>query len=100
MNVLTHASYYLGVDIGTTSTKAVLFGEHGKVVGMHHVEYPLYSPTPSIAEQDPDEIFQAVKITIKEAVKKSGINPASLKLVSFSSAMHSLIAIDKRATFN
>ncbi len=95
MNVLAHASYYLGVDIGTTSTKAVLFGEHGKVVGMHHVEYPLYSPTPSIAEQDPDEIFQAVKITIKEAVKKSGINPVSLKLVSFSSAMHSIIAIDK-----
>ncbi|WP_141604180.1 gluconokinase [Terrilactibacillus laevilacticus] len=88
-------AYYLGVDIGTTSTKAVVFGDKGKVISMHHVEYPLLSPAPSIAEQDPDEIFEAVMKTIKISINKGNINPADLNLVSFSSAMHSLIAMDE-----
>jgi gluconokinase len=92
---MVHTSYYLGVDIGTTSTKAVLFGEKGTVISMHHVEYPLYSPAPSIAEQDPDEIFQAVIKAIKGAMVKGAADPARLELVSFSSAMHSLIPVDE-----
>ena len=61
---MNNLSYYLGVDIGTTSTKAVLYKDKGTVISMHHVEYPLFSPTPSVAEQDPDEIFRAVVETI------------------------------------
>jgi len=87
--------YYLGIDIGTTSTKTVLFGDKGKVLSTHHIEYPLYSPTPAIAEQDPDEIFRAVTETIIGAIKKAKINAEEIKLVSFSSAMHSVIAVDK-----
>ncbi|WP_040206153.1 gluconokinase [Neobacillus jeddahensis] len=88
-------SYYLGVDIGTTSTKSVLFGENGTVISMHHVEYPLFSPAPSIAEQDPDEIFRAVIETMKVAIQKGEIDSKNLKLVSFSSAMHSVIAMSE-----
>ena len=87
--------YYLGIDIGTTSTKAVLFGENGAVISMHHVGYPLHSPTPAIAEQDPDEIFQAVLSAIKGAIKKGNIDPKDVEFASFSSAMHSVIAVDK-----
>ncbi|WML42434.1 gluconokinase [Neobacillus sp. PS3-40] len=87
--------HYLGVDIGTTSTKAVLFKKDGTVVGMHHVEYSLYSPSPTVAEQNPDEILAAVVETIKVAVQKGGIKSADLALVSFSSAMHSVIAVDE-----
>ncbi|GER66490.1 gluconate kinase [Weizmannia acidilactici] len=91
---MTASSYYLGVDIGTTTTKSVLFGAQGKVISMHHVGYPLHSPSPDVAEQDPDEIFRAVKETMKTAIAKGGINPSDIELVSFSSAMHSLIAVD------
>lgn len=88
------SAHYLGVDIGTTSTKAVLFNKAGQVLATQKILYPLHTPTPLTAEQDPEEIFRAVLGTIRETVRKSGIDPASLKLVSFSSAMHSLIAID------
>jgi len=90
---MDNLSYYLGVDIGTTSTKTVLYKDKGTVISMHHVEYPLYSPTPSIAEQDPEEIFRAVVETIKVAIKKGEIDSQKIKLVSFSSAMHSVIAM-------
>ncbi len=88
-------AYYLGVDIGTTCTKAVLFGNKGQVISMHHAGYPLYSPTPNVAEQDPDEILVAVKEAIRVAIQKSKIDVNTLRLVSFSAAMHSVIAIDK-----
>lgn len=87
-------TYYLGVDIGTTSTKAVLFNKQGTIIAKETVFYPLHTPTPSIAEQDPQEIFQAVLNAVRENLKKSGIDKQQLKLMSFSSAMHSLIAVD------
>ncbi|WP_226037306.1 gluconokinase [Aquibacillus saliphilus] len=87
--------YLLGVDIGTTSTKAVLFSRDGKVKKQYAVEYPLHTPVPGAAEQDTAEILQAVKTAIREAVEQSGISSEELLLISFSSAMHSLIAVDQ-----
>ena len=88
-------SYYLGVDIGTTSTKAVLFNKKGIVVECETVLYPLHTPNQLIAEQDPEEIFRAVLTSVRETLRKSAIPSQSLALVSFSAAMHSLIAIGK-----
>ncbi|GGM37462.1 gluconate kinase [Paraliobacillus quinghaiensis] len=89
--------YLLGVDIGTTSTKAVLFNRSGKIECQHAVEYPLHTPVPGAAEQDPDEIVKAVKTSIRETIKNSKINNEELMFISFSAAMHSLIAVDKEA---
>lgn len=49
--------YTLGVDIGTTSVKTVLYDIHGKVHGYSNDGYPLYQDTPDMAEEDPEEIF-------------------------------------------
>ena len=49
--------YMLGVDIGTTSTKAVLFTTQGKVVAQHALEYPLMCTSPGMAEQDPLQVY-------------------------------------------
>jgi len=86
-------SYMLGVDIGTTTTKAVLFSEHGKVIQQDSIGYPLYTPDISTAEQNPDEIFQAVLQVITNIMKHHSDKP--LLFVSFSSAMHSIIAVDE-----
>lgn len=84
----------IGVDIGTTSTKAVAFGAAGRVIAHHAVEYPLFTPTPGAAEQDPDEIYRAVLTAVREAVRGAGAAPGDVIGVSFSAAMHSLIAVD------
>jgi gluconokinase len=86
--------YVVGVDIGTTSTKAVLYADDGQVCAQHDIGYPLYTPTPFTAEQDPDEIFRAVLTTIAQIVSTSGISRNAVAAVCFSSAMHSVIAID------
>ncbi|MDQ0198029.1 gluconokinase [Neobacillus ginsengisoli] len=90
-----NSNYVIGVDIGTTSTKSVLFSTDGSVIASHGIEYPLFSPTPATAEQDPEEIFLAVINTIKAVVQKSNVKPSKILCVSFSSAMHSVIAVDE-----
>jgi gluconokinase len=73
---MNNQRYVIGIDIGTTSTKAVLFTEKGNTVCAHAVEYPLYTSTTAAAEQDPEEIFSAVIKTVREIIARSGIAPA------------------------
>ncbi|MEC2075671.1 gluconokinase [Metabacillus fastidiosus] len=87
-------NYMLGVDIGTTSTKAVLFTEEGKVIQQENIGYPLYTPDMSTAEQNPEEIFQAVLQAISNIMKNH--SQKKLLFISFSSAMHSVIAMDDK----
>jgi gluconokinase len=84
----------IGVDIGTTSTKAVVFGEHGHVLSSHAVDYPIVQPYPSWAEQDPDVIFSAVVESVSAAIAKANVTSKQVKAIGFSAAMHSLIALD------
>jgi len=78
----------LGVDIGTTSTKAVLFTETGQIVSHHSIEYSLYTPTPATAEQEPEEIWTAVTTSVKTLIETSKIDTARLLCLYFSAAMH------------
>lgn len=95
MKDLDAARYMLGVDIGTTSTKAVLYTETGEIVAEENNGYPLHTPTILTAEEDPVEIFHAVLLSIGNVVRKSQIDADALSFISFSSAMHSVIAMDK-----
>lgn len=85
----------LCVDIGTTSTKTLIVERSGRVAASHEVGYPLHTPFPDRAEQDPIELYNAVRIGIKEVISKAGLQSDDILCVSFSSAMHSLIAVDK-----
>ncbi|WP_248926509.1 gluconokinase [Paenibacillus hamazuiensis] len=87
--------YIIAADLGTTSAKTLVIDRDGNVLASHSVEYPLYTPRPDMAEQDPDEIFRALLGAIQAVVVKAAIAPEQVLCVSFSSAMHSLIAIDR-----
>ncbi len=83
------------MDIGTTSTKAVAFDESGQVLFQEAVEYSILSPEAGYAEQDPGVVFQAVLTTLKAVAKQlQAQDDHTLAGVCFSSAMHSLIAMD------
>lgn len=87
--------YILAVDIGTTSTKAVVFDKDGNFISQASFGYPMYTPKSSWSEQDPEEIFAAVTNSINKAIENGNIDRAKLIGISFSSAMHSLIALDE-----
>jgi gluconokinase len=86
------ARYVIGVDIGTTSTKTILYDDTGSVIAQHSAEYPLLTPVPGAAEQDPEQILRAVIEAIAEVARQ--VDSREIACVSFSAAMHSLIALD------
>lgn len=87
-------AYIIAVDIGTTSTKTLVIDREGSMKAVQTVEYPLYIPGPDMAEQDPEEIFQAVLLSVRAVMDKAALLPKEVLCVSFSSAMHGLIAVD------
>ncbi|WP_291100048.1 MULTISPECIES: gluconokinase [unclassified Flavobacterium] len=80
---------YIGIDIGTTATKAVSFNKTGKVINQYTKAYPMYHPELGWTVQKTDEILAAVLECIRQITKN--IQP---QFISFSSAMQSIIAID------
>lgn len=82
----------LAVDLGTTSTKAVLFAPDGAVLGQGDAGYPLAEPEPGAAVQDPEAVWEAVGDAVGEATAGEH-RPV---VVSFSGAMHGLLGVDDR----
>ncbi|MDF2510330.1 MAG: gntK [Herbinix sp.] len=87
--------YYLGIDIGTTSTKSIVFAKDGKIVSKSTKEYPIYSPRKDFKEQEPEEMLAAVILTLKDSMERANIDPENIAFISFSSMMHSIIAVDE-----
>ena len=84
--------YILAVDIGTTSTKAIAVTANGNVLAFHTIPYPTHYPKAGYSEQDPEEILSAVKNCIVQIMQ--GCKEHQLLCLSFSAAMHSVMATD------
>jgi gluconokinase len=86
----------IGVDIGTTSTKAAGYDQHGQLLAKSERGYPLEEPQPGYAVQDPARVLAAVVSALGEVAAELARQDIPVGGVSFSSAMHSLIALDDR----
>ncbi len=87
--------YLIGVDLGTSGTKTVLFDTTGNVVASKTIEYPLYQPQNGWAEQDPADWAHAALDSMAYVVKTSGIKAADIKGIGISGQMHGLVMLDK-----
>ncbi|MBQ6555136.1 MAG: xylulokinase [Firmicutes bacterium] len=87
--------YLLGVDIGTSGTKTVLFDEKLTEISAHTAEYPIYQPQNGWAEQAPKDWYNAVIETIKAVINKSGVKGEDIKGIGLSGQMHGLVMLDE-----
>ena len=87
--------YLIGIDLGTSGTKTVLFDEKGTAVASASVEYPMYQPQNGWAEQDPGHWWNACVTTLQEVVTASGINSGDIAGIGLSGQMHGLVLLDK-----
>ncbi|MFA9397954.1 MAG: xylulokinase [Clostridiaceae bacterium] len=88
-------AYLIGVDIGTSGTKTVLFDEMGKTIKSATYEYPMYQPKQGWAEQNPKHWLDAVNSGIKEVISKSNVSKEDIKGLGLSGQMHGLVILDK-----
>jgi xylulokinase len=84
----------MGVDIGTTGTKAVVFKEEGSILASHYVEYPLHTPEPDQCELNPNEVWSAVKETITASAAGTAASDP-LGAIGISTLGDSLTLIDR-----
>ena len=64
-------NYLIGIDLGTSATKTVMFDENGTVIASASKEYPLYTPKNGWAEQKPEDWRDAALETISNVVSDS-----------------------------
>jgi len=88
-------SYLLGIDIGTSGTKTVLFDENGNTVSSATEEYPLYQPHIGWAEQLPEDWWKATVESIRKVIQKSGVKASDVKAIGLSGQMHGMVLLDK-----
>lgn len=74
----------LGIDIGTSSTKAILYGLDGKEVSRASQSYPLLIPQPGWVEQDTEEVWQALIRALNIIVHQS----SGYRILSLAIAAH------------
>ncbi len=86
--------YLIGIDVGTSGTKALLINERGEKVASATAEYPLYTPRPNWAEQEPADWWEATVATVREVLGKSGVAAADIGGVGLSGQMHGSVFLD------
>lgn len=86
--------YLLGIDLGTSGTKTVLFDETGAAVASALEEYPLLQPQNGWAEQDPARWWEACMGTVRTVLAQSGVEPGAIAGIGISGQMHGLVMLD------
>jgi len=84
----------LGIDVGTSSCKAILLDRSGKIKGSSTVEYPIFVPKAGWTEQNPEDWWRGVKNSIKKVLDQTG-EKENIKAIGLSGQMHGLVALDK-----
>ncbi len=87
--------YLVGLDIGTSGAKCIIVDEAGAVVASSTQEYPLSTPKPGWAEQEPADWWAGIVRGCQAIMKKFQGNVEDIAGVSFSGQMHGLVALDK-----
>ena len=86
--------HVIGIDASTTATKAVLVDETGAVAGIAAAEYGFDQPHPLWSEQDPRLWWDGAVAAIREVLRTTGTDPASVVAIGLTGQMHGLVLLD------
>lgn len=84
----------VGLDIGTTGCKAIVFDEGGKALGQGAREYPISTPRPGWAEQDADLVWELACEAVGEAIANVPRDPP--RGLAISAQGEAVIPVDER----
>lgn len=84
----------LGIDVGTSGTKTLLISEVGHVLARAVYEYPLGTPRPGWAEQDPRHWWDATRETVRRVLAEAGVHAGDVRGIGLSGQMHGSVFLD------
>lgn len=89
-------AFFIGLDVGTSSTKAVLINQKGEVVYTTAPAYNFSKPKPSWAESDPADWWQATRTAIAEILQH--VEAKDIAGIGMSGQMHGLVLLDEKGS--
>jgi xylulokinase len=89
-------SYMMGIDVGTTGTRAVIVRPDGHVAGAATGDHePMRMPKPGWAEQDPANWWEATIHAVRAALENAGLKGGDIGAVGLSGQMHGVVLLDQ-----
>lgn len=88
-----HIDIALGIDVGTQSAKCVVLDANGQLRGVGQYGYPVLTPRPGWAEEDPDAWWAAVVNAVRDALRQTGIAPAHVQGIGLTGQMHGAVLV-------
>ncbi|QOY87870.1 xylulokinase [Paludibaculum fermentans] len=89
--------YWLGIDIGTGGSRALLVDAQGKVkAGFTAPHEAMKMERPLWAEQCPEDWWAAAQKAVQGVLKEAGVSGAEVKAVGLSGQMHGLVLLDEK----
>ncbi|MDD3920776.1 MAG: FGGY-family carbohydrate kinase [Eubacteriales bacterium] len=92
---MTNQTLLLGIDIGTSACKAVLFRLDGSAAAYRTEPYPISYPNPGYVEQDPENWWDAVCRAVRGMLEQENIDPKTIAGVGVDGQGWSAIMMDK-----
>ncbi|NPV75411.1 MAG: xylulokinase [Anaerolineae bacterium] len=86
--------YLIGIDLGTSSLKALLLDSQGHYQSPTSFNYPTHSPLPNYSEQDAGDWYSAAVMAIRSLISETGVKKKQIEGISFSGQMHGLVCVD------
>src|SRR6185295_6692598 len=87
---------FLGIDVGTSGTKALLLSAAGKVLAAAESPHTLLTPKPGWTEQHPEEWYRAAGLATRAVLKKARAKPSDIKGIGLSGQMHGSVFLDAK----
>ncbi|MDL2236273.1 hypothetical protein LJC56_00350 [Christensenellaceae bacterium OttesenSCG-928-K19] len=92
---MAEKKYLIGIDVGTTGTKAMIFDADAAVLGVGYREYLAKNPKPDWFEFDAEEVISLTFDACQDAVAESGLDPRDIVAVSFSTQRSTVGFVDE-----
>ncbi len=85
----------VALDQGTTSSRAIVFDEHGRTLASHAMEFKQHYPQPGWVEHDPDDILTTQLTSLKTTVQMSGVNPQDIAAIGITNQRETTLLWEK-----
>lgn len=86
--------FVLGIDLGTTATKSIIFDRESNIMGSGHRELPQLFPKPGWVEHDPVAMWRTVTESVEEALLVSGVGKRDIEAVGVAHQGESVMSWD------
>jgi glycerol kinase len=87
--------YFLSIDQGTTSSRAIIFDANFQMVSIAQKEFTQFFPKPDWVEHDANEIWESQWECIINVIKESKIHPSEIAAIGITNQRETIVAWDK-----